>query len=349
MQSERKTEILVGLFLFVGMLMLGGVVLQFGGLREWFTDTYSLRVAFPNAAGIREGSPVYLGGSKVGKVARHPQLNDTFTGIIVELKIRDDVDIPADSVFAIGSAGLMGDALVEIRPGSGESTAFLAHEQNEVIEGAKSGGLADLQSTAEQVGRKVDVVLDDLRTALKDVREAVAKINRDALSDDTVGDFKESMRHLSQTLARVDEKVLGEDNAGELKAALADLRAGAASFKAVAGNAEAGSAKIGPLIDRLDPAVARADRVMAAAEDALKSVKSAADSFAATARHLQSGEGLLGALVHDPELKTDLKDLIANMKRNGVLFYRDSATRERERAEEKTSPKPASRLPFLGR
>ncbi len=349
MQSERKTEILVGLFLFVGMLMLGGVVLQFGGLHEWFADTYNLRVAFPNAAGIREGSPVYLGGSKVGKVVRHPQLNETFTGILVDLKIRDDVDIPADSIFAIGSAGLMGDALVEIRPGSGESTVFLSHDQTEVIEGAKSGGLADLQSTAEQVGRKVDVVLDDLRIALKDVREAVAKINHDALSDETVGDFKESMRHLSQTLTRVDEKVLGEDNAGELKAALADLRAGAASFKTAAGNAEAGSAKIGPLIDRLDPAVARADRVMATAEEALKSVKSAADSFAVTARHLQSGEGLLGALVHDAELKTDLKDLIANMKRNGVLFYRDSATRERERADEKASPKSAPRLPYLGR
>jgi ABC-type transporter Mla subunit MlaD len=339
MQSERKTEILVGLFLFVGLLMLGGIILQFGGLREWFTDTYSLRVAFPNAAGIKEGSPVYLGGSKVGKVSRHPQLNDSFTGILVDLKIRDDVDIPADSIFAIGSAGLMGDALVEIRPGSGESTEFLSHDHAEVIEGAKSGGLADLQSTAEQVGRKVDVVLDDLRTALKDVREAVAKINREALAEDTVKDFKQGMHHLHQTLARVDEKVLGEENADEVKAALADLRAAAASFKTTAQNAEAGSAKIGPLIDRLDPAVARADRVMATAEDALKSVKSAADSFAVTARQIQSGKGLLGALMHDAELKTDLKDLIANMKRNGVLFYRDSATKERERAEGRPAPR----------
>jgi phospholipid/cholesterol/gamma-HCH transport system substrate-binding protein len=345
MQSERKTEILVGLFLFVGLLMLGGIILQFGGLREWFVDTYSLRVAFPNAAGIREGSPVYLGGSKIGKVARHPQLNESFTGILIDLKIRNDVDIPADSVFAIGSAGLMGDALIEVRPGSSGSIEFLPHDYAEVIEGAKSGGLADLQSTAEQVGRKVDIVLDDLHTALKDVREAVARINREALSGDTVKDFKQSMQHLNQTLARVDEKVLGEENSDTLKATLADLRTAAASFKSTAQNAEAGSAKIGPLIDRLEPAVNRADRVMAAAEDALKSVKSAADSFAVTARQIQSGKGLIGALMHDAELKTDLKDLIANMKRNGVLFYRDSASRERERTENK----PVKRPPYLGR
>jgi hypothetical protein len=84
---------------------------------------------------------------------------------------------------------------------------------------------------------------------------------------------------------------------------------------------------------------------MATAEDALKSVKSAADSFAVTARQIQSGKGLFGALMHDTELKTDLKDLIANMKRNGVLFYRDSATKERERAAEKPASRPMPHFP----
>jgi phospholipid/cholesterol/gamma-HCH transport system substrate-binding protein len=349
MQSERKTEILVGIFLFVGLLMLGGIILQFGGLREWFTDTYTLRVAFPNASGIKEGSPVYLGGSKVGKVSRHPQLNETFNGILVDLKIRDDVDIPADAVFAIGSAGLMGDALIEIRPTSEASAEFLPHNHAEVIEGAKSGGLADLQSTAEQVGKKVEIVLDDMRSALKDVRESVAKINQEALSSATINDFKESMRHLNQTLARVDDKVLGDENADLLKDALADLREAAGRFKTSSRHVEEGTSKIGPLIDKLDPAVAKVDGIMSTAEDTLKSVKAAADAFAVTARKLQSGQGLLGALMNDAELKTDLKDLIANMKRNGVLFYRDSATRARGRSEDQPAPKPAPRPPFLGR
>jgi hypothetical protein len=49
--------------------------------------------------------------------------------------------------------------------------------------------------------------------------------------------------------------------------------------------------------------------------------------------------------MHDTELKTDLKDLIANMKRNGVLFYRDSATKERERAAEKPASRPMPHFP----
>src|SRR6476620_3631711 len=111
MKNERKTEMLVGLFLFVGLLLLGGIILEFGSLREWFRETYHLRIAFPNASGLKESAPVYLGGSKVGKVSKHPQLNDTFSGVIIDVEVYDDVDIPADAVFAIGTAGLMGDAL----------------------------------------------------------------------------------------------------------------------------------------------------------------------------------------------------------------------------------------------
>lgn len=332
MNNERKTELLVGLFLLVGLLLLGGIILQFGSLREVFRDTYQLRVAFPNASGIKEGSPVYLGGAKVGKVIRHPQLNDTFTGVIMDLQIFDDVDIPADAAFAIGSAGLMGDALIEIKPTGKESDAFLPHDHSELIVGAKSGGLSDLQNQAEQVGRKVDEVLDDVRDALVDVKGAMEKINKGALSDQTITDFRQSMEHLNKTMTRVDEKVLGEENADNLKSALADLKEAAASFKTSARNVEDSTKRLGPMFDKLDPAIAKADKVMATADDSLKSIKNAADSFATAARNITTGKGLLGALVNDPVLKTDFKDLIANMKRNGVLWYKNTADKERARS-----------------
>lgn len=344
MNSERKTELLVGLFLFIGILMLGGIILQFGGLREWFEDSYRLRVAFPNASGIKEGSPVYLGGSKVGKVSRHPELNDTFTGIIVDLKINEDVEIPADSIFAIGSAGLMGDALIEIKPGDGASENFIAHDHSEIIEGAKSGGLSELQNTAEQVGKKVDLVLDDLRSALKDIQESMAKINKEALSSETIGDFKESMKHLNQTMTRVDDKVLGDENAELLKSALKDIQTAAASFKNASKNVEEGTAKIGPMLDKLDPSITKVDKVMTSAEDTLKSIKTAADNLSSVTRNLNSGKGILAALMNDAELKGDLQDLISNMRRNGVLFYRDSASRERSKEEAQSAQPPRQGL-----
>jgi ABC-type transporter Mla subunit MlaD len=335
---DKKTEMLVGLFVLVGLLMLGGLILQFGRVREIFKDTYHLRVAFPNASGIKEGSPVYLGGSRVGKVSKNPQLNATFNGVIIHLELFKDVSIPTDAVFGIGSAGLMGDALVEIKPSGNETKSFLPHDMDKIIDGSKSGGLSDLQSQAEVVAKKVDLVLDDVRTALVDVKAAMGKVNNGALSEATVNDFKQSMEHLNKTMTRVDEKVLGEENATNLKAALADLKDAAASFKVSAKNVEESSKRLGPMFDKLDPAIAKADKVMSTADESLQSIKKAADSFAVAARNVTTGKGLLGALMNDSELKTEFKDLISNLKRNGVIFYRNSADKEREQ-----EPAPSSK------
>jgi phospholipid/cholesterol/gamma-HCH transport system substrate-binding protein len=323
--SDKKTEMLVGLFLFIGLLLLGGLILMFGRVREVFKDTYHLQVAFPNAAGIKEGSPVFLGGSRVGKVDKKPALNETFTGVILELELFKDVMIPADATFGIGSAGLMGDALVEIKPSGKQTDVFLPHDYDKVIEGEKGSGLNDLQSQAEQVGKKVDVVLDDVRVALKDIQDAMGKVNKEALSDATIQNFKESMEHLHSTLKRVDDKVLGDENAQTLKTALSELKDAATSFKNASKSIEESSKK-------LDPVIAKTDKVMATADESLQSIKKAADSFAVAAANIASNKGLLGALMNDQRLMADFRDLIYNFKVNGPLWYKDTA--EKLRADE---------------
>lgn len=328
--SDKKTEMLVGLFIFVGLLLLGGLILQFGRVREVFKDTYTLHVAFPNAAGIKEGSPVFLGGSRVGKVDKKPQLNHTFTGVIIDLEIFKDVMIPADATFAVGSAGLMGDALVEIKPTGKETDVFLPHDYDKVIEGEKVGSLNDLQSTAKTVGEKVDVVLDDVRVALKDVKEAMVKVNKGALSDNTLQNFTQGMEHLNNTLKRVDEKVLGDENAKNLKTALAELKDAATSFKNASKNIEDSSKRLGPMFDKLDPAITKADKVMTTADESLQSIKKAADSFAAAAANISSSKGLLGALMNDAQMRADFRDLIYNFKVNGPLWYKDTAEKLRQ-------------------
>ncbi len=330
--SDKKTEMLVGLFLFIGLMLLGGLILTFGRVREVFKDTYHLQVAFPNASGIKEGSPVFLGGSRVGKVDKKPRLNENFTGVILDVELFKDVMIPADATFGIGSAGLMGDALVEIKPSGKQTDVFLPHDYDKIIEGEKGGGLNDLQSQAEQVAKKVDVVLDDVRVALKDVQSAMGKVNKDALSDTTIQNFKEGMEHLNNTLKRVDDKVLGEENAQTLKTALADLKEAAASFKNASKNVEESSKKLSPMFDKLDPAIAKADKVMTEADATLQSIKKASDGFAVVAANISSGKGLLGALMNDQRLMTDFRDLIYNFKVNGPLWYKDTA--EKIRSEE---------------
>jgi len=343
MKPERRTELLVGIFIFVGMAMLGGIILQLGGVREYFRDKYHLRIAFPNAAGLRGNSPVYLSGSKIGKLSAHPTLNDSFTGVILDVEIYEDVDIPADAVWVVGTAGLMGDALLEVKPTGNATRQFIPHDYDQIIQG-KVGGLSDLQNTAEQVSKKVDVVLDDVRSALADLKEALTKVNKDALAPESVKHFRDSMRHLDSMMARVDERFVSEENADSLTAAIRDIKEAAASFKASANNVETQSERLDGMFDKLEPAVAKADRFIDNANSTLSSIKTAADNFSTTAQTITNSKGLLGGLMHDEDLKTEFSDLISNLKRSGIVFYRNVA--DKERTQEDSPPQsPAQRKP----
>jgi virulence factor Mce-like protein len=318
-ERDKKTELLVGLFLTVGLLLLGLLILQFGSIRELFKGSYTITLPLPDATGIKAGSPVMLGGSRIGKVSKTPDLNATFNGVTILLDIYKDKKIPADAKFALGTSGLLGDTFILIKPsGKAAQTYIETHatipEENIV----KSTGLTDLQETAKEVGGKVEVALEDIRGAVKDLRESLKKLNEGALSDSATKDIKETFRHLNDVVTRIDTKIFGEQTSADIKDAVASLKNAAKSF-------EDGVKKLDPAFEKVDKAsdylkstTGKLDKFVDNADAAVKSVDR-------TAASMRTGSGLLPALMNDPQMKNEMRMLITNLREHGVLWYRDSA------------------------
>ncbi|MBE7493901.1 MAG: MCE family protein [Verrucomicrobiaceae bacterium] len=348
-ERDKKNELLVGLFLTVGLVMLSLLILQFGSVRDLFKGSYYLSVSFPNASGLKEASPVVLAGKRIGKVKNKPRHNDTYTGVIIDLEIFKGEKIPANSVFTITTAGLMGDAYVDIDPPTNITDQFITETQETIIKGQEAGGLSDLQSAAERIGKQVSSVLeDDLKPALGEIKEAMTKINQDALSKETIDKFKNGMAKLDSTLSRVDTKLLNDENSQNLKDAIADLKEASASFKNASKSIEDSSKKLTPLIDKLDAPISKADKVMTSADEAIQAIKTAAADFSTTAKNITNSKGLLGALINDQRLRADFHDLIYNMKVNGPVLYKNTADKERARQEPAPAPQPPRRQSLFG-
>lgn len=335
-ERDRKTELLVGLFLFVGLLLMAALILQFGSVRELFKDSYNLSVEFPDGTGIKEGTPVMLGGSRVGKVTAKPALNASFNGVIIALEVYETARIPSDSKFGIGTSGLLGDSYIEIKTTGKPATAYL--EPNAHIKGETSAGLAGLQNSAEQIAAKVDVALEEIHKAVADLRVSLQRINEGALSQESMKDAKESFSKLNSILTRMDEQTLGEQTSKDVKEAVH-------SFKEAARSLEAAVKKLEPAFTKIDSVVAKADTVMTSADGAMKSIDESADTIGRVANDLRRGEGLLPALINDSALKTDFKNLISNLRQRGVLFYKDKSEEADTPPRRQSRPNP----PLSGR
>jgi len=119
-QALRKTQLRV-----TGLLISAvGLALVFaywtGAFAFGFSNTLVLRYRF--AGGVDQGSPVRLGGIRVGRVTSVDFVDDTEANVELKLKLSSTAfrQITSDSKFYINLAGLIGERYVEIVPGTGE-------------------------------------------------------------------------------------------------------------------------------------------------------------------------------------------------------------------------------------
>src|SRR5438093_11528577 len=144
-RHERGLEFKVGVFVFVGLAMLGALVVQFGRLGEGFKTYYPLPIRFSDASGLLKGTDVLLAGARIGKVAGGPKLVREGDGVAVPLKIYDYIKIPEGTKFTVGSSGLLGDRFVNVTMPPGPPRAYLP--QNADVNGARETGIDDLTRT----------------------------------------------------------------------------------------------------------------------------------------------------------------------------------------------------------
>src|SRR5207253_1284568 len=99
MNPDRALELKVGIFVAIGLAMIGGFVLKFGRLGEGFKIYYDLTVRFKDASGLLKGSDVLLSGAKIGRVSGGPRLLREGEGVAVPLRIYEYVKLPKGSQF----------------------------------------------------------------------------------------------------------------------------------------------------------------------------------------------------------------------------------------------------------
>ena len=188
-RHERGLEFKVGIFVFVGLAMLGALVVQFGRLGEGVKTYYQLTIRFSDASGLLKGSDVLLAGARIGKVSGGPRLVREGDGVAVPLKIYDYVKVPEGTKFSVGSSGLLGDRFVNVTIPPGPVKAYLP--PNAYVNGARETGIDDLT-------RSGGALVNDLRGTVQKIDTTVDRLNQDTLSPANMENLKLSMEHLNQ-------------------------------------------------------------------------------------------------------------------------------------------------------
>tara|TARA_B100000029_G_scaffold439495_1_gene456085 strand:+ start:886 stop:1338 length:453 start_codon:yes stop_codon:yes gene_type:complete len=119
MDEKQHTEILVGIFLLIGIIAITFLALRMGDFSLFNNQQYTIKAEFTSASGLKKGAHVEMAGVTVGKVTDiifNPETYLAEVYITLENKIR----IPDDSIASIRTSGIIGDKFLKISPGGSD-------------------------------------------------------------------------------------------------------------------------------------------------------------------------------------------------------------------------------------
>ncbi len=118
--KKLYVEVMVGIFVVIGILCVGYLTLRLGKLELFNTHEYTLKAKFSNIAGLKKDARVEIAGIEVGRVTDMILENEDLDAVIV-LKIKKDIKISDDTIVQIKTSGLIGDKYVNLSPGGSDT------------------------------------------------------------------------------------------------------------------------------------------------------------------------------------------------------------------------------------
>ena len=120
MNEKQHTEILVGIFLLIGIIAITFLALRIGDFQLLNNQQYIIKAEFTSASGLKKGAHVEIAGVSVGKVTNIIFNPETYLAE-VHIAIENSIQIPDDSIASIRTSGIIGDKFLKISPGGSDN------------------------------------------------------------------------------------------------------------------------------------------------------------------------------------------------------------------------------------
>ena len=294
--NDSRFEFKVGLFVFVGVVLIALLILNFSKGFTLGHSTYKLRVILPNAAGLKPSADVMMAGLSIGKVSSM-KLADNEKSVEITVSILKEYKIRKDAKFHIEALGFLGDQYVEVSAPA--DTGLAPTSQTAYLQNGDTV-MGEATFNMVEAVQSISGVVDQARKTMKDLDQAITNVNASALSTNTLAHFVLAISNL---------QVVSERAVGAASRAENLLSANTAPFNSAVSNFQA-------LSVRLNNSAAALDQLILTNRDDVRRVVGnltlASDQFKQIALDLQAGKGSAGALLKDEKMAADMASFVSN-------------------------------------
>jgi len=146
----KKMSYISGAVVFFGLLIVLISIMWLSSGNIFFSHNYSIFAKFREVTGLREQSPVFLRGYRIGVVKDVAFLKD---GIVIRLNINKRFSIPEGSAFAVSTVNLIGEKGISISP---IDTATTFMQSGDTVQGENKDMMIALQGLLSGLQKNIE-------------------------------------------------------------------------------------------------------------------------------------------------------------------------------------------------
>jgi phospholipid/cholesterol/gamma-HCH transport system substrate-binding protein len=319
-----KKHILVGVFVLVGAILLGTMIVWFEGVAIFVRGGYAVDVHLDSAVGIRPGKRVHLDGIEVGEVIAVTSAEPERRGVWLGLRLNVGTQVPENARFVAQQSATGGDAFMDFQTAA-PSKIFLKDKAR--IDGAI---LPPTLLPPDLVANFNDLIMPRSLEEVKagkpaNISSALAQVQVTALAIQNefqqpessfrvfLGKASTSTEELTKTLKIIQDTLTKPDS--DLNRLLTDSRKMVndvdATLLSVRTTAETYT-KAGVSLTETSE---EAKKALAEFNKDAQEIGVLAKNLNAVAENLQKGQGTMGKLMTSDELHRQLVTLVENLQK----------------------------------
>jgi len=174
-ESPNKRAVIVGIFVFVGLVFLLSGVLIIGNLRETFNRKMNVISLFDDVGGLQKGNNIWLSGVKIGTVDNLKFYGKTQVEVSMNIERKAQQYITKDAMVKISSDGLIGNKILVIYGGTPLSGIV---EEGDTLAVEKTFTSEDMINTFQENNKNLLAITTDFKAISKKLASGEGTIGK---------------------------------------------------------------------------------------------------------------------------------------------------------------------------
>ncbi|MGI4021903.1 MAG: MlaD family protein [Janthinobacterium lividum] len=304
MQSaETKRNVLVGVFIFFGLLILIVGVFTLGSQQKSFVKSLRVNAVFNDIGGLKPGNNVWFSGVKIGTVKTIKFYGNS--QVEVQMKIEETAKqyIHKDASAKLSSDGLIGNKIIVLFGGNPKTAEI---EDGDILQVQKDLSTDDIMKTFQENNQNLIGITSNFKKLSGNMVNGKGTAGA-LLSDSTLANsFRAIVMNLQKT-TRSSAQLAGQ-LAGQLGQFTAKL------------NTKGG------LADKLMTDTSVFNKLQATAEQLQQTATKASvltDNISKASSKLNSTDNAMGLLLNDPKMADQVKSTMGNLQESSSKLNDD--------------------------